>query len=218
MLLALSGKMRSGKDTAADVLVDKHGFTKMSFAAPLKEICAAAFDIDIKYFYNDDLKDANFNKPLAISEKQVDRFCHMVEERGIEVHDNVWKKIKSNLTSNSFLTPRALLQHVGTDVGRKIIRDSIWIDINKHLVSKIGGNVVVPDCRFANEVESVREQGGTVGIVLRPSLEIKSSANLHASETSITDTDDFDIVLINDGTLGSFTEQVELWYTLKKVV
>jgi len=218
MLLALSGKMRSGKDTAADVLVDKYGFTKVSFAAPLKEICAAAFDININYFYNDELKDANFKEPLKGTALNGVKLVVQVRERGVEVSDDIATKVIDVIIDKKFLTPRSLLQYIGTDVGRKIIKDSIWIDINKHLVSKVEGSVVVPDCRFANEVESVREQGGTVGIVLRPNLEITSLANLHDSETSITDTDDFDIVLINDGTLGSFTEQVELWYSLKRVV
>jgi hypothetical protein len=36
-VLGLSGYARSGKDTAADYLVDSYGFTKMSFADPMKK-------------------------------------------------------------------------------------------------------------------------------------------------------------------------------------
>ena len=37
MLIGLSGKAGSGKDTVADYLVEKHGFVKLAFAAPLKQ-------------------------------------------------------------------------------------------------------------------------------------------------------------------------------------
>jgi dephospho-CoA kinase len=37
MIIGLSGYARSGKDTAADHLVNEYGFTRYSFAAPMKE-------------------------------------------------------------------------------------------------------------------------------------------------------------------------------------
>tara|TARA_R110000803_G_scaffold200258_4_gene264563 strand:- start:1539 stop:2195 length:657 start_codon:yes stop_codon:yes gene_type:complete len=218
MLLALSGKMRSGKDTAADVLVNKHNFTKVSFADPLKEICAAAFGIDIDHFYNDEFKDTNFKEPLVISGEDIVEMLIQIEERGVDISYDTSSKVIEALEGMTFLSPRTLMQHIGTEIGRKIIKDSIWVDINKTVLGKMEGNVIVADCRYADEVESIREQGGKVGIVIRPGLLLRSSADLHSSETSITDTDEFDIVLINDGTLGSFQEQIELWYSLRKVV
>ena len=41
ILIALTGAARSGKDSCADRLVERHGFTKISFAAPLKRILRA---------------------------------------------------------------------------------------------------------------------------------------------------------------------------------
>jgi hypothetical protein len=42
ILIGMTGKAGSGKDTAADCLVREHGFTKLSFAGPLKAMMAAA--------------------------------------------------------------------------------------------------------------------------------------------------------------------------------
>jgi hypothetical protein len=42
MLIGFSGKAGSGKDTSADYLVHRFGFTKMSFAGPLKAMLATA--------------------------------------------------------------------------------------------------------------------------------------------------------------------------------
>jgi hypothetical protein len=41
ILIALTGAARAGKDSVADRLVERHGFTKISFAAPLKRILRA---------------------------------------------------------------------------------------------------------------------------------------------------------------------------------
>lgn len=41
--IAITGPMRSGKDTVADYLVDMHGFQGFAFANGIKKICALAF-------------------------------------------------------------------------------------------------------------------------------------------------------------------------------
>lgn len=43
--IAISGKMRSGKDTVAQRLVERHGFTRYAFADRLKELAAELFEV-----------------------------------------------------------------------------------------------------------------------------------------------------------------------------
>ena len=43
MIIGLGYKAKSGKDTLADILVSHHGFTKLSFAAPLKQAVRVIF-------------------------------------------------------------------------------------------------------------------------------------------------------------------------------
>lgn len=52
-MIGFAGKKRSGKDTCADLLVRKHGFTKTSFAEPLKEACRALFLFNDSQLYGD---------------------------------------------------------------------------------------------------------------------------------------------------------------------
>lgn len=44
-VIALCGRMRSGKDTLADYLVDNYNFEKVKFASHLKDIVKLAFDL-----------------------------------------------------------------------------------------------------------------------------------------------------------------------------
>lgn len=44
-LLGIVGKAYSGKDSIADHLIECYGFVKLSLAAPLKAMCALAFDL-----------------------------------------------------------------------------------------------------------------------------------------------------------------------------
>lgn len=47
-IIGLTGRRRSGKDTVASFLVDRRGFTRLSFADPLKEATKSLF------FFSDD--------------------------------------------------------------------------------------------------------------------------------------------------------------------
>jgi hypothetical protein len=48
MLIGINGFKGAGKDTVGDILVKHYGFTKLSFAAKLKQSVAALFDIPLE--------------------------------------------------------------------------------------------------------------------------------------------------------------------------
>jgi hypothetical protein len=71
MLVALSGRKRSGKDTTAALLVKEAGFTQMSFAGKLKELTAALLDAPVEYVQSDDFK----SRCILSCENGEDIFC-----------------------------------------------------------------------------------------------------------------------------------------------
>jgi hypothetical protein len=95
------------------------------------------------------------------------------------------------------LTAREVMQFVGTDIFRKMKND-VWASatINKISIEK-PDIAIIADCRFPNEVQAVKDAGGTV---------IKLTRNPynsdHASETALDisnyDHSNFDLVLDND--------------------
>jgi hypothetical protein len=92
---------------------------------------------------------------------------------------------------------RKLAQTLGTEWGRRMIDDNIWVnmlDANTEYVEKI----VVSDVRFDNEAKWVKDNGGIIIKVTRPVL--KSSKDNHPSEQGIDDSY-VDHNIINDGTI-----------------
>jgi hypothetical protein len=58
------------------------------------------------------------------------------------------------------LTPRWVLQQWGTDVARKNFHNDIWVASVENRLRGIKDDIVITDCRFANEVTAIKNAGG----------------------------------------------------------
>lgn len=78
-------------------------------------------------------------------------------------------------------TPRYAMQTLGTEWGRDLITQDLWIRAWQKAVDELspGTPVVVDDCRFPNEAEAVRAAGGVIVRIERPGA---GTASVHASE------------------------------------
>lgn len=61
-ILMLGHQSKVGKDTLADLLVERSGFKKIAFADKLKEICSDLFFIPLHEFYDEALKNEVVSK------------------------------------------------------------------------------------------------------------------------------------------------------------
>lgn len=100
-------------------------------------------------------------------------------------------------------TPRHAMQTLGTEWGRDLISQTLWLDSWKASVSGYQ-RVVVEDCRFENEAELVRSLGGLV-------VHIKGRGGVagttHKSEQlTIADTD---VVVNNSGHISDLHWQLD---------
>lgn len=94
---------------------------------------------------------------------------------------------------------RRLLQVMGTEVGRNMIDQDLWVNLAKRRImelSRSGFPVAITGVRFANELNMVRSIGGTTWWVNRGGEPDPG----HASENSVTGAD-FDRVIDNLSTL-----------------
>lgn len=136
MIITFCGFAGSGKDTAADYLVDFHDFRRMSFAGPLKDAVSSIFGWD---------------RTMLEGRTQLAR-----KQR--EQVDLWWAK----RLGIPHLTPRWVLQNWGTEVLRNGFHQDIWIASLENKLRNNDRDIVVTDARFPNEMASVRAAGGYV--------------------------------------------------------
>ena len=108
-------------------------------------------------------------------------------------------------------SPRQLLQTLGTEWGRGMVSESIWVDTAMRRVARLlaaGRSVVVTDVRFDNEAAAIKAAGGVVWQVVRGGGGIRGLAARHASEAGV-DPLLVDRVLGNWSTLERLRQTVE---------
>ena len=80
-------------------------------------------------------------------------------------------------------SPRQLLQSLGTDWGRDMVSETIWIDAMRRMISDQSFDVIIiDDCRFENEAQMVRDMGGIVVGLERGGIAYTGE---HKSETPV---------------------------------
>jgi len=77
---------------------------------------------------------------------------------------------------------RELMQTLGTEWGRGMVAEDIWLRIAKRRIETYGGTIVFSDVRFDNEAEWIRNQGGEVWLVERG----QEARHTHSSEAGIS--------------------------------
>jgi len=123
------------------------------------------------------------------------------------------------------MTPRILLQRLGTEAGRDIIHPNIWVNALFADYKQIGTtwkdgnnpyngefkedkpvypNWLLTDMRFPNEMEAVTSRGG---ITIRVNRDNENESN-HPSETGLDDAT-FDYTIDNNGTMEDLIEKVK---------
>jgi hypothetical protein len=65
------------------------------------------------------------------------------------------------------LTPRWVLQYWGTEVCRRSFHDDIWIASLENKLRNSKDDIVISDCRFPNEIQSIKAAGGIVVRIVR---------------------------------------------------
>jgi hypothetical protein len=110
---------------------------------------------------------------------------------------------------------RELLQYVGTDVVREK-NPWLWVDFVSTMLLYFDGNwdyVIIPDCRFPNEVSKMSERFDTTYIrVERPNYDsgLTPEQLAHPSETAL-DNYEPDYRIINDSDKSELLAKVSLW-------
>ena len=196
MIIGICGLIGSGKGTVADVLVDQ-GFTKVSFADKLKDGVSTIFGWDRNLLEGDTNESRQWR----------------------EQRDDFW-----SAETEMEVTPRLVLQLFGTDCLRNGFHDGVWVSLLKKHMLDNPGNYVIPDVRFRNEQNMIRELGGEIWRVQRGDIpewygcamldnttgsDLMEEYDVHPSEYKWIDMNDkFDVTLYNEGTIEDLRQLV----------
>jgi hypothetical protein len=105
-----------------------------------------------------------------------------------------------------YFTPRTLLQYWGTEY-RRAQDELYWV--KKCMTQRKDGVInIITDVRFPNEVQAVKDAGGLVVRIERGNRS-KVSNQEHPSETALDGYIDWDVLLLNDDTLATYTVAVQ---------
>ena len=190
MIIGICGLIGSGKGTVADILVEEHNFKKLSFADALKDGVAAMFDW-----------------PRHLLEGDTDESRNWREKP-----DDFWTK-----ETGKEITPRLVLQLVGTECMRDGFFDGIWVSmVKKKLLRSPSSNWVIPDTRFLNEIDMIKSVGGQIWRVKRgedpdwvePLVDHNiEPVDVHPSEFRWLRAE-FDHTILNNGTMDDLRNQI----------
>ena len=180
-LVGFLAKKRCGKDTSSDYLVEKHSFTKMTFAEPIKDASRILFGFSEEQLYGDLKEDIDPN--WGTSPRIVLQYL------GTDVFRNDINKI---------------IPSIGNDFWVKLMK----IKYQQSLENDPTIKYTISDVRFPNEVKAIHDLGGIVIKIERPGFS-NNENDEHESEKNIDLIKDFDELIINDGSLNDLYSKVD---------
>jgi len=172
-IVLISGKKQSGKDTAADYLINLlseqniSGIT-YSFATPLKNFLIDVFGLSYLQCWGSDL-DKNTLTRVKWSDLPLPK----------DVINQIYFKSTQNFTHNidEYMTARQVMETFGTHICRHMMNNCWAESARRHCtIPSIHDVVFITDARFPNELDVFKD--------LRPVI-LRLQRNLFNSQTDI---------------------------------
>jgi len=246
MIISVSGKIGSGKDTIGEIiqiLTHNESFSNENVLEHLK--------IDAVKHYIGPVWEL---KKFAGKLKQIVALLTGCEPFQLENQE-----FKASNMSEKWggMTYREFLQKVGTDALRDKVHKEVWVnalfadyskyinqatgnqvlledyvyyknglDSKAEIVTKQEPNWIITDTRFPNELAAVEERGGITIKVDRPYTTVVgvsgipatfSQTQFHSSETAL-DNSSFDYVILNNGTMEELIKEVRDILQKEKII
>lgn len=216
-IIGISGKKRHGKDTVGNIIqAQRPTAVKIAYADALKREVA---EMIVSYVETNPKQWAG---GVLYDEKLIQDYIGQMNDDTIDPFTGVSVKEKFRL----------ILQWWGTEFRRQMFGDDYW---RRKLAERVGQLepdqlAVITDVRFPDEADQIKAMGGILVRVNRPGMD---SSSTHPSETALDNygqvslypgsdqvlgtlmehlpvmtTNDWDVVMENDGTLGDLEMKV----------
>lgn len=189
MLIGISGKKQSGKNTVGVIL-------QCLYENATFEQIEDTIDVGLMIYDPKDMELVSFASKL----KEI--ASNLIGSSYWEFEGQIFKDEKNPLIG---ITNREILQKIGTSF-RKLFGEDIWIKVLfKYLEYKgLDKNYIITDVRYKNEAKAIKERGG---ILIRVNRNTDSN-DTHQSEVDLDDYDKFDFIIDNNGSVEELIKKV----------
>lgn len=241
-LIGISGKAGAGKDLVGVIiqyLVHTTGIINMEywedfknkstfnqivfsqyvikkFADKLKDIVCLLIGCTREQLEDREFKETSLGVEWRVFKHTLDNSILSPQEMSIQhaLHNGVRDCFYEEIN----LTPRLLLQKIGTDLFRNQLHPNTWV--NASFANYLNNAWIFTDVRFPNELEAIKKRKGVTirinrGLVERTGKMIQRPE--HISETALDDAK-FDYVIENNGTIEELIEQVKKILIKEKII
>lgn len=236
MIIAISGKIGSGKDTVGKII---QYLTETSDGTDYKDLKSNFNTFLEKYEYFNKYHTNWEIKKFAFKLKQIVSILTGCKIEDLESQEFKNSKLGKEWDySHGIDTYRQMLQVIGTDAMRQFVDENVWVNalfvdykrnnLGEAKLKRKGmddaikaadfageyhPNWIITDLRFPNELKAVEDRNG---ITIR--LQKNTDTNIgHESETAL-DTAKFSYVINNDGTIEELVEKVKEILILEKII
>lgn len=190
LIIGISGKISSGKDTIAEYLINQYGFEKHGMADAMKEACKYLFGFSAEQLHGD--------KKEIVDDYWKVTPRYVLQKMGTEMFREQFTKVFDSM---------------------KWVKEDFWIWLWLRWFEIREDNpvikIVIPDIRFENEEKMIKNlnsplTGGIKTFLIRVERDIERLKDVaeHSSENGIDDYQYVDHVIINDGTIEELQQKV----------
>lgn len=223
-------------------------FKIVKYADKLKDIVCLLIGCTREQLENEEFKNTQLGEEWRVWKYEIDEDVNLfdgsvlLDNKGVflsfeeaEAFVKEYKLINVTNIYSEKVTPRKMLQFIGTDLLRNQLHPNIWVNAtmadytSSHSYEMCSNpkdhescypNWIITDCRFPNEAEAIKERDGILIRVNRfdeNGMPWKSD-DLHESETALDDYSGFDYTINNDSSIDKLIDAVKIILTKEGII
>lgn len=206
VIIGISGKKKSGKNTTAEILRDilRLKVRIGGIADKLKSVLSEVFDLPNYKTWSRSFKEDELEEPLILTSNRLHSIIRAFKRN---INNMTTYEIITQYENRRFTTIRELMQVVGTDILQNVA--SADVHLKQSGLKMMTGIVIVPDIRFIEEFNYFNDGERTFLPIYIDKL--SKEVDEHRSETEMDQLRNRCTIINNSGTIQDLTSQLVLY-------